>query len=252
MTLIDEKGRFLGLVNILDFLVIILFLSFAPMFYYAYDLIFIYDPKIDKIHYKIEEGLVSFTIKGKHFDSKTTVTVFPKPGYKKSYKREIGHITYTDRNTIKGKFKSSEMETIYDVVVENSKNRIAVLKEGIKIDTQRNVFNLKIKIREINQDIGRLIMPGDNILNLNDVVIGRVKSIISNEPRTDILLRDGKYFELIDSEIRNITMLLELYAFRSDGRFYYMDREVGVGNSIDLKTDKYTINGLVVGIKKIK
>ena len=36
MKIIDEKGRLLGKINAIDFLVIIFFLSFAPMFYFGY------------------------------------------------------------------------------------------------------------------------------------------------------------------------------------------------------------------------
>ena len=36
MKIIDEKGRFLGKINVIDFLVIIFFLSLTPMFYYGY------------------------------------------------------------------------------------------------------------------------------------------------------------------------------------------------------------------------
>ena len=36
MKIIDQKGRLLGKINVIDFLAIIFFLSFVPMFYFGY------------------------------------------------------------------------------------------------------------------------------------------------------------------------------------------------------------------------
>ena len=150
MKIIDEKGRLLGKINAIDFLVIIFFLSLTPMFYFGY-----------KISHKKPSALEIQNVEAqkKKFIETELGFVFKKIDPQTTSLISSGDKEINGNNGILGEILSlGEVRPFYyEVVIGSNKKAIAdsVFKDlpvTLRIQAEVRQNNLYYKDRQINEN----------------------------------------------------------------------------------------------------
>jgi hypothetical protein len=203
MKIIDDKGRLLGKINVIDFLVITFFISLTPMFY---------------LGYKIFHTKQNVEIQKKEFKKIELNLVF-----KKISPQVLGLISVGDKETGETKETIGEISDLgearpygYEVNVGSSKKTIidSVLKDlpvimRIKAEVRQN--NLYYKDRQISDnsvidfvtDKYRVEALYEPVLATNDNRLGDISN------RTNAIQQKLKELKNEESQLENKVNLLE-------------------------------------------
>lgn len=150
MKIIDQKGRLLGKINVIDFLAIIFFLSFVPMFYFGYK----------NLHKKPSDPAAQNVESQKKEFIQTKLSFV----FKKVLPQVLSLISSGDKEIGKDKETMGEILSLgevrpynYEVVIGSSKKVIvdSVYKDlpvTLRIKAELRQNNLYYKDRQINEN----------------------------------------------------------------------------------------------------
>lgn len=98
---------------------------------------------------------------------------------------------------------------------------------------------LKIRFKDLIPEIAELVKVGDEEKDDAGFLIKKIKSIVSSGPGQNVIVYDGKMIIAEHPVNKDIVLEVEMICNKNVMR---------VGNPVSLKTDKYNIDGKIIGI----
>ena len=145
--------------------------------------------------------------------------------------KKVGHNTPFEFKTDK-----------YEVIGMSSEDYRAYLKE--------KWISLRVKFSRVVPEIAKVVREGDIGKDAFGKTIGRISSIISNEPAlvTTVDVYEDKFITLRHPFERDIVVSLEVLCVEREGEYYFKDYLAKMGKDIVITTDLYSISGLIIGL----
>lgn len=277
MRIIDEKGRIFGKINVIDFLVILFFLLLTPIFFFGYKIL-IKKPTVEAT----EREFIEIEINCRLIKLKPELLKMISVGEKELDENGevIGEIISLGQSRpykyefYKGEKKIIKEDAILKQVEAKLKLRAEVIKskpyykdKTIEIGSlfefktdkyeitglvtlKEKWLRLRVKFSRVVPEVARFIRKGDVEKNVFERTIGRIDSILSNEPTLlEAITDEGKFITLNHPFYRDIVASLDAQCVEKEGAYYYKDSLAKMGNEIVINTTLYSISGMIVGIE---
>ncbi len=281
MKIIDEKGRLFGKINVIDFMVILIFLFLVPAFYFGYKIIF--EQSIDVL----ERGFVEIEINCRLIKLRPNLLKMISVGEKEldengevigeiislgqsepyEYEFDIGEQRIIKEDAIlkqveaRLKFRAEDINSkpyYKDKMIEigsplefkiNNFTLIAIPYEEAKEEEER-IINLYVTLIDLDQKLLKDISVGDKETDENDNTIAEILSLNRVEGSSlKFDLGSGSVVKEEEGAKKQISARMRLKCQVEEGeegtKIYFKEKEVEHNSMIKFKTDKYEITGLV-------
>ena len=112
-------------------------------------------------------------------------------------------------------------------------------------------LKLRVKFSMVIPEVARFIQKGDIENDVFERTIGRIESILSNEPALmmEAVTDEGKFITLHHPLQRDIVVSLDAQCIEKDGAYYYKESLAKIGIDIVFSTTSYSILGTIVGLR---
>ncbi|KPK42633.1 MAG: hypothetical protein AMJ78_01805 [Omnitrophica WOR_2 bacterium SM23_29] len=267
MKLIDEKGRLFGLVNLIDFFVVLFLLAMIPALYFGTKIIFMRPVVEEPFGADIKEISLNCQLIKLGPDVAEAIS----PGDKETDNKgrvigeiiELGEIEpYINDATLKqrparlklkAQFKDNDLyykDSIIDggleLVFKTDKyNVIAKIKD----DTTR-MLAMRVTLKDLDPDAINLIAVGDTEIDADGQVIAEIVKLGRPEDNISELNLTGGNFTIIrDTEKKQLAteMLLRCQTIDegSSSEVYFRGKKMTYWQPVEIATNKYKAKGLV-------
>lgn len=283
MRIIDEKGKLFGKINVIDFLVILFLLSIIPMFYFGYKILtknpvevvapvkeFI-ETEISFRLIKLEPEVVNIISVGDKELNEGREVIGEIVNLGKiipyTYRFDIGageKITREDPNLkqilarlkLKTEVKQNNLYYKDKPITINSPldfktDRYNIIAIPVKIKktekTEERVIDLYITLKDLNEDIAKLVSVGDREVDENGQIIAEILSLGKLENNSlDFDLGSGNFIRGEDSSKKQISVKMRLRCkVQDNNRLYFKGKNVKYNLPIEFKTDRYIVKGMI-------
>lgn len=283
MRIIDERGRLFRKINIVDFLVILLLLCLAPIFFFGYKILtkksimimpekeFI-ETEIDTLFIKVKPELLKhITVGDKELDeNREVIGEIVSLGQSEPYRYEfdIGEnqkIIEEDpvlrqieaRLKLKPEvkeekpyYKDKEIKIGLPIEFKTSNYIIiAIPSEEEEEEEKEKWMSLRAKFSRVVPEIAKIVQEGDIEKDAFMRTIARIRSIISNKPSLVTSIYEGAFITLNHPFDRDIEVSLEVLCVEKEGAYYFKNDLTKMGNNIKFIADLYSVSGLIIGIR---
>ena len=277
MKIIDEKGRLFGKINVIDFMVISFLFFLVPAFYIGYKII-LEQPKLkvsgrEFIEIEINcrliklkpELLKMISVGEKELDENGEVigeiiSLGQSEPY--AYKFDIGEKIIIKEDAL---LKQVEAKLKLKAEVKQGrpyyKEREIIIGSSLEFKTDKyeitgllylkeKWLKFRVKFTGVGPEVARSLLKGDVEKDVFERTIGRIDSILSNEPAMlETITVEGKFVTLNHPFNRDIVVFLDAQCMEKDGAYYYKNSLAKMGNEIVFNTTSYSISGMIVGIR---
>ncbi len=111
---------------------------------------------------------------------------------------------------------------------------------------------LKVKFTNLMPELAVLINEGDEERELSGELVAKVTSILSNEA-ADVVIQQGGGMEVVKHPInKDVILSIEALCTRAQKGLLFRESRIKVGNNLSLQTEKYDIEGIIIGIEGAK
>ncbi len=133
----------------------------------------------------------------------------------------------------------------------NKYNIGGVIKSEPKPMLTQNVL-LRVKFKNLMPEVIDSISVDDQEKDKEGNSIMEVKSIISNMP-SEVFVQEGSKINITGHpRDRDVILLINALCIKEGKKLALKDKQVKIGGNITLSTDKYDINGTIIGIEKVE
>lgn len=285
MKIIDEKGRLFGRINVIDFLVIIFLFCLTPVFYFGYRLFKMTSPPpVSVTQNPIIEAELNFNLGRIRPEILKLIAAGDKEmeaggaaigeiievGESKPYQYNIdigGEIITKDdpvlkaipaRLKLKAEIRDNELYYKSRKIALNSPIEFKTAKYTIEaLPTKKEIkemkmsaitkIDLNVTLKNLDDDILKLISEGDKALDKDGEVIAEILTIGKKENNVyEINLGSGTFVRGDDSIKKQLSVKLRLKCqLGDDYQLYFKGNRVTNNSWIELNTDKYAVKGKV-------
>lgn len=113
-------------------------------------------------------------------------------------------------------------------------------------------FVVKIRFKNLEPELAKVISLGDVEKNKYGVTIGQVVKIENIMPAS-MIIHDSKEFVVTNHPYQKDVMVsLRLFCIDKNDVYYYKDFPVKIGSTLTFSTDLYNADGLIVGREPVK
>ena len=277
MKIIDEKGRLFGKINVIDFMVISFLFFLVPAFYIGYKII-LEQPKLkvsgrEFIEIEINcrliklkpELLKMISVGEKELDENGEVigeiiSLGQSEPY--AYKFDIGEKIIIKEDAL---LKQVEAKLKLKAEVKQGrpyyKEREIIIGSSLEFKTDKyeitgllylkeKWLKFRVKFTGVGPEVARSLLKGDVEKDVFERTIGRIDSILSNEPAMlETITVEGKFVTLNHPFNRDIVVSLDAKCIEKEGAYFYKDYLAKMGNEIVFSATSYSILGMIVGIR---
>lgn len=271
MKIIDDKGRLFGLINLVDFLVLLFLLAMMPTLYFGYKIMtqkpVVQEPFGDDIKeiqlncrlIRLEPDVAELISVGdKEIDGKGRI-IGEIIGLDASepYKEEAALKQRAAALRLKGQlkgcdiyYKDKAIDSGLNIDFETDKYKAIVKVE----DDITKALNLRVILKNLDQDVANLIEVGDKEIDATGRVVAEIVKISDLEDNSfELDLTGTKFTILKDLNRKQISaeMMLRCQLIREDGllRFYFKGKKIAYNLPIEFITNKYKAEGLLMSYK---
>ncbi len=274
MTIIDGKGRLFGIINILDFIVLVCILIFIFMFSFGYKLF----KQNTKTQPKVVETELTCMVKG--ITPETLQNLQKDPALLDPLNKTLGTIvsvgdTWPYQTSID--LGKGEEQILADPILINAQLTIRIKAElrdkslfihdfpiladipmplrtsscafsAIPIGNESRIA-ITVKFLGIMKEISRMVKYGDAEKERSGRTIATIKTISSNEPSqvAAIKVEENKIVLVNAPHFHDILATLEVIATNKNGNLFFKNKPVKVGESF-VFSSFYTISGIITDI----
>lgn len=285
MKIIDENGRLFSKINVIDFLVLILFLSFGLIFLFglntlvkkpvsAYKLKEYVEIELRCRIVKINPATLNLISVGDKEFSKDADPIgeIIWLGESKPYESKLNiglddTIINEDRSLkellaiimFKAKIGGDKEDTLFykekqiglnsPLQFKTAKYNLTVIPILLINNTVKSIdkIDLNVIFKDLSEEAIKLISIGDKELNKNGEIIAEILDIgrIENN-MLEIDLGNNNYIKGVDSKKMQLNIKMRLKGeIGNNNKLYFRDRYVSYNTPIEFNTNKYTIRGFV-------
>ena len=281
MRFIDEKGRLFGKVNIIDFLVIAFLFSLAPMVYFGYKLFNRpIAPVSTPINFTIDlycrlqdltpEQLKFISVGDILLDDAGNnigeVLSIEEPSVH-SYAVDLGGGNIVSRQDPNRRQVLLKARVLCEIINDAFFYKGEKILIGSKVNLKTNKYTsegiiesepkstlvqvIKVKFNNLIPEVANSISVGDAGRDQEGNIIGKVKSIVSNDLSEVVLTTTEGNMVVTRVPInRDVVLMIEALCRKRNNALFFNKQAVKVGNSILFSTDKYDLNGTILSIEK--
>ncbi|MBL7197038.1 MAG: DUF4330 domain-containing protein, partial [Candidatus Omnitrophica bacterium] len=281
MKIIDERGRFFGKINIIDFLVIVLLLCILPVGYFGYKIL-TKEPEVTRREFiEIERGYQLIEVKPEVLSHISVgdkelgwngevigeiVSLGQSEPYK--YKFDIGKGQEIIRDSSYLKQLKARLKLKVAVQKDILYYKDKIIKIGLPLEfktsnyiltavsfseeeeeKKETMIDLYVTLKDLDEDIIREISVGDKEVNENGEVIAEILSLGKIENSSlELNLGGGNFVMGEDGRKRQISTKMRLKCqvqVKDDNKLYFKDKEVENNILLEFETDNYKVKGLV-------
>lgn len=286
MRIVDEKGRFFGKINVIDFLVILFLLCILPAFYFGYKIMtkkpvgvapekeFI-ETQIDFQLIKVKPEVAKIVSVGdKELDENGEIVgEIVGLGQSMPYKYELDIGGGQKQKIVIEDAILKQMEAKVKLKTELKQNNLyykdVLIKVGSPLVFKTNKYSLtaipffeekerikerqillKVKFSGVLPEIANIVRKGDVEKDPLGKMAAMITSIISNTPsQTQVLaLKENRFITLTYPFSKDLLLVLDVQCIEKEGIFYFKNYPLKMGNNITFATDLYSITGVIIGM----
>lgn len=259
--IIDEKGRVFGIINLIDFLVIIFLLLMAPLVYFGHKVIVMQKPQ--PVRSNIKEVFLNYQFVKLDPATAEKIAVGDKEmdarGFVTAEVIELGPVIADSmadglkrRNVylrLRLEFKEADLfykdyPILYDsdfVFVTSKYSVVVKVKEEL---TQ--MLKMNISLKELNEETISLIMPGDKEKDSAGRTVAEIVNVGKPaESSFELELNGGRFTIVKIIDKKQITTEMILRCQKIDNTIYFKGKELSCNSPIDFVTDKYCVRGFL-------
>ena len=278
MKIIDKKGRLFGKINVIDFMVILVFLFLVPAFYFGYKLLY-ERPRLDvperefidiETNFRLiklkPELLEIISVGDRELDKKGQVIgeiislnqIVP---YK--YEFDLGG----DQKIIKEDPILKQIDAKLKLKAEFKEGRAYYKKNEIKIGSplkfitskyslltvpveviilEERFIDLYVILKDINEDTLQKISIGNKELDERGNVVAEILSLGKIESSsTEFDFGSGNLVRKADSSKKQIFTEMRIKCqIKDNNQLYYKDKMIKIGSSFVFKTNEYALTAV--------
>lgn len=267
MKLIDEKGRLFGVVNLIDFFVILFLLAMVPAFYFGYKIIF----RKPTVQESFEKGIKEIKLSCEFIKLRPDIAGLLSVGDAEfdNKGRIIGEIVelgpiepYTEdpqlktRSTIlklKVQFRKADIYYKGAVIDYDSEFVFKTSKYSASAKVEEDItriFSMRVTLKDLDENIIGLMSVGDKEVDAAGQVVAEITKVGKPEENSkEIDLTSGNFTIVSDKEKKQlpVELALKCQLINVDGQqqLYFKDKRITNIVPIEIVTDKYRVLGLL-------
>lgn len=145
-------------------------------------------------------------------------------------------------------FKNQEIK--YDNSFEFKTDKYATRVVLSNVLVNEKWVEAKIKFSGLIPELAKAISEGDTESDPLGRVVGRLKVIVSNKASESsaLSIEQNKFITIPQPFYRDIDVVMNVLCIEKEGVLYFKNSPVKMGNIITFTTDKYSIQGLIIGM----
>ncbi len=287
MTLIDEKGRLFGKINIIDFLLILFLFVIIPISWSAYKILkkpqaVILKPK-EYIEVEMSCSFIKLTpkiaklIRGgdKELDANGEIVgEITWLGETKPYcykflmstdardpillKENLNLLELPVKLRLKMEVRNQNWLYYQDQqVLYNSSFDFKTMKYTVQVvpimpikERKEQWMQVRVKFAGISPELSNLINKGHIEKDENGRIIGKLKEIVVSKPSEiqALKLEDNRVVLINDPYRTDVVALLDLLCTNSGGDLYFKNYPVKIGSQITFSSNLYIVSGIITAV----
>lgn len=110
-------------------------------------------------------------------------------------------------------------------------------------------LSLRVRLAGLAPEIANAIQKGDREKDVFDKTVGRISSVISNNPSQVLTIKQDEFVMLSHPYQKDILLSLEVLCIEKEGIYYFKNYPVKMGNNIAFSTDMYAVSGEIIGME---
>lgn len=267
MKLIDEKGRLFGVVNLIDFFVLLFLLAMVPAFYFGYKIIF----KKPTVQESFEKGIKEIKLSCEFIKLRPDIAglIFVGDAEFDNKGRIIGEIVelgpiepdkedpqLKTRSTVlklKAQFREADLYYKGSVIDYDSEFVFKTSKYSASAKVEEDItriFSMRVTLKDLDENIIGLISVGDKEVDAAGQVVAEITKVGKPEENSkEIDLTSGNFTIVSDKEKKQlpVELALKCQLINVDGQqqLYFKDKRITNITPIEIVTDKYRVLGLL-------
>lgn len=110
-------------------------------------------------------------------------------------------------------------------------------------------LSLRVRLAGLAPEIANVIQKGDREKDVFDKTVGRIASVISNNPSQVLTIKQNEFVMLSHPYQKDMLLSLEVLCIEKEGIYYFKNYPVKMGNNISFSTDIYAVSGEIIGME---
>lgn len=287
MKLIDNKGRLLGMFNIIDLVFVTFFLIVPIAVYYGYKIVkYSAISKVKKVVIPVEIECKFIALKGddvkllavgdKEFGPDGEVNgEITSLGSPRAYEirvdlgdgkskliRDESSLEVSGKIRLRTELKGRNLFYKGEILLISQTVDFKTVKYSVQfcpvlakdIPGKERWLRAKVRFPATMSEISNVVSRGHIERDEDGRIIGKLAEIISNANSkvSSISVSDNKFIFVDDPYRNDILVYMDILCSEKGGIFYFKDYPVRMGNQIAFASELYVISGIIVGLEGVK